>query len=353
VFFTSGTTGRPKAVLSPHRATQRLFTGDTFADFGPGQVMAQTAPAPWDAFAMEVWGMLTTGGTCVLPEDDRLLPDDLRDLVTEAGVNQLWLTSSLFNLFVDEDIDSFVGVRRVITGGERLSVDHVRRFLTRHPDIALVNGYGPVESCVFATTHAVTLADCQLPDGIPIGRPVPGTEVYVLHGDVPAEQGRTGEICVVGDGLALRYLDEDAPASFVTMTLADHPVLVYRTGDLGRFDEHGVLRFAGRADRQVKVAGHRIEPADIESVVRALPGVRDCAVLPVPGPDGDYERLAMFYTADPTAQDPTALRQLLTAALPAYQVPGMIRNLAELPRTSNGKLDRRVLLAMTDPTPVT
>ncbi len=346
VFFTSGTTGRPKAVISPHRATLRLFGGRSFAEFGPGRVMPQAAPVPWDAFALEVWGMLATGGTCVVPEDDRLLPDELRNLVERHGVDQVWLTSSLFNLFVDEDLDAFDGLRRVLTGGERLSCDHVRRFLVHHPGIEVVNGYGPVESCVFATTHAISRADCDLPGGIPLGRPVPGTGVLVLEGEAPLPRGRTGEICLTGTGLALGYLGADpAAASFATWTENGQAIPLYRTGDLGLFDADGVLHYRGRADRQVKVAGHRIEPAEIETAARRLPGVRDCAVLPLAGDDGAFDRLALFYTAAPGTAPPPTVRRQLTDRLPRHLVPAQIELLPALPRTSHGKLDRRALLS--------
>ncbi|MER5968939.1 amino acid adenylation domain-containing protein [Streptomyces sp. NPDC002055] len=345
VFFTSGTTGTPKGVLSPHRATLRLFSGPTFADFGPGRVMPQAAPVPWDAFGLELWGMLTTGGCSVIVDRDQLFPDDLRDLVKSAAVDTLWLTASLFNLFVDEDLDSFTGVRQVMTGGERLSVPHVRAFLQRFPQTALLNGYGPVESCVFVTTRAVRPADCGLPGGIPVGRPVPGTAVHLLHGTASVPADEQGEICVAGDGLALGYLGDPAATAerFVTVRFDGVPTRLYRTGDLGRLDEAGVLHFVGRADRQVKISGYRVEPAEIEATALTLPGVRECAVVPVPGPDGTVDRLALFYTADAEAEEPGRIRDALAARLPHYMVPPTVRRTAGLPRTANGKLDRAAL----------
>ncbi|MBD0420461.1 amino acid adenylation domain-containing protein [Streptomyces sp. TRM S81-3] len=354
VFFTSGTTGVPKGVLSPHRATTRLFPPDgaTFADFGPGRVVLQAAPAPWDAFSLELWGPLTSGGTCAIAPGDHLLPDTLTDLVARAGVDTVWLTSALFNLFVDEDTPDrpcFAGIRQVLTGGERMSPAHAGRFLARHPGTVLINGYGPVESCVFATTHRVTAADCARPDGVPVGVPVPGTTVHILDGDRPAAPGEPGEICLAGDGLALGYLDdaEATAASFTTHLLDGTPLRLYRTGDLGVMDTDGTLHFRGRTDRQVKIAGHRVEPDEIETVARRVPGVRDAAVVPVPAPAGGYERLALFYTSndrdDPS--HPAVVRRALAARLPGPLVPRTVRRCASLPTTANGKLDRRALPA--------
>ncbi|MFJ4622339.1 amino acid adenylation domain-containing protein [Streptomyces sp. NPDC088812] len=358
VFFTSGTTGVPKGVLSPHRATTRLFGSGGFASFGPGRVMLQAAPASWDAFALEVWSMLTTGGTTVIAETDYPMPRTLRALVARHGVDTVWLTASLFNLFVDEDPGCFTGVAQVLTGGERLSVRHVRAFLAAHPGTSLVNGYGPVESCVFATTHRVRPDDCDLPAGIPVGRPVPRTRVLVLDGDRPVPTGATGEICVTGEGLALGYLgDPDATAAaFVTLPVDGVGTRVYRTGDLGSLDHDGVLHYRGRRDLQVKVAGHRLEPGDVEAHAREVPGVRDCAAVPVAGPDGTYTTTALFCTPDPAhgpAPEPAALRAALARRLPAPMVPARVFVLATLPYTSQGKPDRAALTraATRQPTP--
>ncbi|MEV8319581.1 AMP-binding protein [Streptomyces sp. NPDC059900] len=340
VFFTSGTTGPPKAVLSPHRATTRLFTAqEPLAGLAPGAVMGQCAPVAWDAFSLEVWGPLTTGATCVPAPTDLLMPDDLRDLITLHGVDTMWLTSSVFNLFVDEDPDVFAGLRLLMTGGEALSPRHVRTFLTRHPGITLLNGYGPVENCVFATTHRIRPADCDLPTGIPLGRPVPGTGIHLLD----------GEICLSGTGLATAYLaDPEATADrFTTAPTADGPRRVYRTGDRGSRDESGLLHFHGRADRQLKIAGHRVEPAGIETTARAVPGIRDCAVVPRSRPGTPPDRLALFYVPHPgVTLPPAGLRQILAAKLPPPSVPSELRPLPALPLTANGKVDHRALKAL-------
>ncbi|MET7765784.1 amino acid adenylation domain-containing protein [Streptomyces sp. NPDC005393] len=365
VFFTSGTTGEPKGVLSPHQATTRLFGPGGLPGFGPGRVMPQLAPVPWDGFTLELWGMLTTGGTSVIADDDYLLPDGLRAMVRAYGVDTSWFTSSLFNFFVDEDIDCFSGMRQVLTGGERLSAAHVRRFLSRHPEVALVNGYGPVESCVFVSTHRVLPVDCSLPEGIPIGRPVAGTEVYLLDGedgDVTAlsgerplpPQGATGEICVAGDGLALGYLGDPAAtaAKFITAAVDGRPVRLYRTGDIGHRDADGLLHFLGRRDRQLKISGHRIEPGEIEAVARRVPGLGECSVVAAPRPDGSgVDQLALIYTVvrDGTAAagpppEPDVVRRSLARLLPHHLVPHIIRRVAALPRTANGKADRAALV---------
>ncbi|WP_330458928.1 AMP-binding protein [Streptomyces sp. NBC_00820] len=350
VFFTSGTSGAPKGVVSPHAATTRLFAADGPLAFGPGTVMLQAAPAPWDAFSLELWGALTTGGTCVTAREDHLLPDTLRQAIEDHGVGTAWLTASLFHLFTEIDPDCFQGLERLYTGGEKLSTAHVGSFLARHPGTRLFNGYGPVESCVFATVHPVSARDCEAEHGVPIGREVPGTAVHVLDADGrPCPAGVVGELCVSGGGLAREYLGDPAltAARFPERTIGGASLRVYRTGDHGLRDTDGVLHFTGRTDRQVKIRGHRIEPEEIEAHAAGLPGIAHCVAVPVPGQLGTYDRLALFYTstADDT-EDSVLLRRSLGRLLPGHAVPDVVQRVDRLPVTANGKVDRARLLTL-------
>ncbi|HEX5402931.1 MAG TPA: AMP-binding protein [Pseudonocardiaceae bacterium] len=356
VFFTSGTTGRPKGVVSPHQAVTRLFGPGRLPGFGTGHATPQAAPQPWDMYAFELWGQLTTGGTTVLVEADHLLPSSLRGLVRTAGVDTLWITTSLFNLFVDEDPDCFAGLGHVLVGGEKLSPQHVRSFLHRHPGIPLRNGYGPVENCMLTTTHVLRTEDCDLPGGLPVGRAVPDSTVLVLDpDDRPCPANEPGEICVAGTGLATRYLgDAELTAEkFPVLELGGAPLRIYRTGDIGLVDDNGVLHFRGRRDRQVKISGYRVEMAEIEVTVGGLPGVRDCVALPLTDSEGRVHRLALFYLTDLDGReesagvdDPLRIRDQLLDLLPGYAVPTIVRGLDRLPITANGKLDRRALVEL-------
>ncbi|MFI5617759.1 AMP-binding protein [Streptomyces sp. NPDC051567] len=345
VFFTSGTTGRPKGVLTPHRATARLLRPGTFARFGTGTVIPLAAALPWDAFSLELWAALLSGGTSLVVDEPYLSGQAIREAVALHGADTLWLTSSLLNMTVDEDPDAFCGLTQVMTGGERLSVPHVRAFLRHHPGIALINGYGPVESTVFATTHRITPADCDRPGGIPVGRPVPGTAVHLAD----------GEICLSGDGLALRYLGDPrlTEEKFPHLPLPDGTsVRVYRTGDLGRLDEDGVLHYLGRADRQIKIRGHRIEPAEVERQIETLlPGVRACRVVPRRDTAGTAEGLIAFCVPTRPGDPLTGAHGLLHTTLVPYQRPEAVISLDSFPLTANGKLDERALLETAPPGP--
>ena len=278
VFLTSGSTGRPKAVLAPHRATVHVLTGQHYADFGPGCRMLQAAPLPWDGLTLELWGPLLNGGAAVLADAEADPAVRLRRHVRRDGVTTVWFTAAVFHALVDDDPGAFAGLRQVLSGGERLSPDHVSRFRRLHPGIRLGNGYGPCETTVFATVHDVT--DDETDDGkaadagdVPLGRPLHGVTVASPSG------AATEEIVVGGGGLSYGYLG-DPRATAAAFVPAPGGLRWYRTGDLGVLDSAGRLRFRGRADRQLKIRGQRLEPEEVEHLLRRTLPVAAAAVTP-------------------------------------------------------------------------
>ncbi|MFH8802244.1 amino acid adenylation domain-containing protein [Streptomyces sp. NPDC017936] len=351
VFFTSGSTGRPKGVVLPHRAFVRTFVDGGYAGFGPGTVMPLLAAPYWDAGALETFGPLMNGGACVVPDEPLITPDGLRALVGEHGVNTLWLTSSLVNLVVDEDPDAFAGVRHLMCGGERLSPAHIAVLLERHPGLRVTNGYGPVESMVFVSTHDVRAADTADPAGIPVGRPVRGTVLAVLDPATrrPVDRGTEGELWVAGDGLALGYLDrpeEDARRFARVQLPGTGTARAYATGDRVRMDDEGRLSYVGRADRQFKIRGHRVEPGEVERRVAALPGVRHAFLVPLRDAHATVTGTVCAYASeDGTPLPEDTLRRAAAAALPAYLRPERFLHLHPVPLGPTGKADLRAVEA--------
>ncbi|MFI6784606.1 amino acid adenylation domain-containing protein [Micromonospora sp. NPDC050276] len=339
IFFTSGSTGTPKGAICPHTALINLLHEPAFASYGKDTVTLQAAALPWDAFALELWGALLNGGCCVLGPAGPLGPDELRTAICRDGVNTLWLTSSLFNVLLDIDLDCFQGARTVMIGGERLSAAHVRRFRRRYPDTVLINGYGPVEATVFATTHRIDdVADGSIE--IPIGRPVPGATLRILdEAGRETPPGHTGELHVSGRGLCLGYLHDPRETALRFVPVDDG--VAYRTGDLVSVSQDGVLHYLGRADRQVKLRGVRIEPGEVEAALRDCRGIADAAVVRRLGPQGQVVDICAWYTGE--AWEPTALRQELLRRLPPPLIPGVFSYLVELPRGASGKIDVREL----------
>ncbi|MFE7610155.1 amino acid adenylation domain-containing protein [Streptomyces celluloflavus] len=347
VMFTSGSTGRPKGVLSPHRAAVRVVLDQEFVEFGPDQVWLQSAPMSWDAFSLELWGALLHGGTCVLHPGSAPDPAVIAELVAAHGVTTLWLSASLFNVLVDEETAVFGSVRQVITGGEAASGAHVAKVQRAFPGLTLVNGYGPVESMVFATARRIRTADTRRPS-VPIGEVLAHTSVHLLDDRMePVPPGLTGELWIGGDGLALGYLDQPALTAERFTASPFHPgQRIYRTGDLARELPDGSLEFIGRADEQVKIRGFRVEPGEVRAALLRHPALADAAITAVRH-GGGPKRLAAYAVPAPGAAAPgaTALRDFLNAVLPSHMVPAAFTTVDRLPLTPSGKLDRSALPA--------
>ncbi|MFL6126552.1 non-ribosomal peptide synthetase, partial [Actinophytocola sp.] len=282
VLFTSGSSGEPKGVVSPHRATVRTFFGQDFIDLGPDQVFLQCAPISWDVLTLELWSALLHGGLCVLAPGQSPDPVVIETLVERHGVTTLWLSAGLFAVIADHHPAVFERVRQVMTGGEAPSVGHVREVRRRYPDLRLVHGYGPVESTVFVTSHQVRPEDGHEHPVIPIGRPLAHTTAHVVDPYLrPVPVGVPGELLTGGAGLAHGYLDRPGltAARFVSDPFGPAGSRLYRTGDLVRWSADGELEFLGRVDDQVKIRGFRIEPGEVEAVLGEHDEVRSAAVV--------------------------------------------------------------------------
>ncbi|KMS77308.1 hypothetical protein ACM01_01360 [Streptomyces viridochromogenes] len=345
VFFTSGSTGTPKGVVAPHRGILRL-AGDDACTVPGRMVTYQAASSAWDAFAWELWTPLVRGGACVLSGGARPTGPRVRAAVAR-GANAMILNTVVFNALVDDDIDCFAGVELLVTGGERHSVSHLTRCRERHPGIRLQHGYGPAENSTYTTMHRVTAEDGA---EIPIGRPVAGTDVWLLdeqHGPVP--DGATGEIVIGGAGLALGYLGMPAETErcFPVLRLDERPRRVYLTGDLARRDAHGRLVFVGRRDRQVKIRGVRIEPAEIEAAIERMEGVRRAAVVALTDATGRATGLGAVVSAEggtrPSAE--TVTKTVAHTFPPAF-VPRHVLVVDRIPRLPNDKVDYDAVRAL-------
>lgn len=345
VTYTSGSTGRPKGVQVTHRGIVRLVHDANYADLDPDQVLLLHAPLAFDASTLEVWGALANGARLAVCPPGATTADELAEVVRRHGVTVLWLTAGLFQHMVETCPEVLADVRQVLAGGDALSPSHVRDALAH--GVALTNGYGPTECTTFSTAlRGVTEADADR--GVPIGTPITDTRVLVVDEDLdPVPTGVPGELLVGGPGLARGYLGRpDLTADrFVPDPAGTVPgARLYRTGDITRRDADGTLSFIGRRDRQVKIRGHRVEPAEVEAALGGLPSVRAAAAAVHPGPDG-HKRLVGYVVleAGHGPLDVATLREQLRRQVPDYLVPGAWAELAALPLTANGKIDRAAL----------
>jgi amino acid adenylation domain-containing protein len=350
VIYTSGSTGQPKGVAMPHRPLANLLAWqlDCWAEQPPARTL-QFASLSFDVAFQELFSTWCSGGALILiDEQDRRDAQALLRVLAEQRVERLFLPFvALQNLCEAADYlgATLPGLREVITAGEQLkATEAIRRFFERHPGCTLVNQYGPTESHV-VTAHKLTGPPEQWPALPPIGRPIANARVYLLDRHRrPVPIGIPGELCIGGVSLADGYLGrpEWTAERFVPDPFAeDTGARVYRTGDLARYRPDGEIEYLGRADHQVKVRGFRVEPGEVESVLREHPAVREALVLT--NEDGGDKRLVAYLVADRASLRPHDLRERLRRSLPDYMIPAAFAFLDAFPLSPNGKVDRAQL----------
>jgi amino acid adenylation domain-containing protein/non-ribosomal peptide synthase protein (TIGR01720 family) len=343
VIYTSGSTGTPKGVAVTHRNAVRLVRGSNFADLGPDQAWLQLSPVSFDLSTLEIWAPLLNGGRLVLFPGRIGSLEEIGRVIAGHGVTSAWLTAGLFHEMVDGNLGGLRPLRQLLAGGDVVSAEHARRVLEAHPGLTLIDGYGPTECATFISTHRMT-DPARIGASVPIGRPVANDRLYVLDAGLrPLPTGAWGDLYAGGAGVSLGYLGrpELTAESFVPDPFGPAGARLYRTGDRARWTPEGVLEFQGRADAQLKVRGFRIEPAEVEAALLAVPGVRRAAVVGA-GPSG-ARSLAAFWVGGAAADE---LRAELRRRLPEAMVPTVWVPVADLPLTRNGKVDRRALAAI-------
>lgn len=346
IMFTSGSTGEPKGVVVPHRAIVRLIDNPNFMRLDASRIFLCLAPLGFDASTLEIWGPLLNGGKCVLYPDQQLpTASGLKIVISTTGVNSMWLTASLFNSILDQDVHSLAGIEEMLTGGEALSVPHVCKALAALKGTQLINGYGPTENTTFTTCFRIPADFSAAERRVPIGVPVSGTQIVIVDQQLrPVPIGVEGELVALGEGLARGYLNKPTLTQerFVEIHATNGPgIRGYRTGDRVVQRVDGLIDYLGRFDDQVKIDGHRIEPGEIERVIGKFPGIKECRVLVRAGPAGQ-KRLAAYVVATSSLQQ-HELRNWLTEMLPAFMVPHYLFLLDALPTNANGKLDKAAL----------
>ncbi len=342
IIYTSGTTGRPKGVMIEHRGIVNFmhpgnneFNRDICAN---GKGIVAVGSICFDISMFELFSTLLNGVPVVFADEDGMNnPDALAHYITENDANILHCTPSRLLAYLDEPSfhEAMRGVDIVLAAGEAFTqplLDALRKATSAR----LYNGYGPTEITIGATVGRIT-------DRITIGSTIAGAQIYLLdqnHRLVPP--GATGEIAVAGYGVARGYLGRPDLTAERFIQLQDGPIAdrVYLTGDFGYALPDGNLAYCGRNDEQVKLRGLRIELKEVERCMESFPGIRQCAVLvrPIDG----REHLCCFYSAA-EPYDVDDLKQYASGFLTRYMVPDLFVFLADLPHTTNGKIDKRAL----------
>jgi amino acid adenylation domain-containing protein len=337
LIYTSGSTGTPKAVIVEHRSVAQLtaWAEATFTDDERDGMLASTSLS-FDLSVFEILVTLALGGRVVLVEDVLALSDpDFRHEI--AFVNSV--PSALSELLRARDLPA--SVHTVALAGEALPSALVDRLYAQQSIRAVWNLYGPSEDTTYSTAHRCMPGERPL-----IGRPLPGTQVYVVDRHLrPVPEGVAGELLLGGLGLARGYLKrpELTAERFRELTFTEGgAVRVYRTGDRARWTEGGLLDYLGRLDDQVKIRGVRVEPGELAQVLREQGSIDDAAVV-VRGEGAEHKLVAYVVGAEGEPPDVASLNAALAARLPAALLPSAIHVLDALPLTPNGKLDRQAL----------
>ncbi len=359
VIYTSGSTGRPKGVVVSHGQVLRLLRStEAEFNFSAADVWTLFHSYAFDFSVWEIWGALLYGGRLVVvPYWVSRSPERFLELLAAEGVTVLNQTPSAFRQLIQTESarPTELALRWVVFGGEALDPSTLSAWVDRHGDAApaLVNMYGITETTVHVTYHRLLEAEVRSGFGSAIGRPLADLRLFVL--DVlgqPVPRGVGGELVVGGAGVARGYLGRAGltAARFVPDAYGGGSGdRLYRSGDLGRWLADGGVEYLGRLDQQVKVRGFRIELGEIEAVLGEHRAVAEVAV--VARRDGDAEGARLVAYVVPAAATvagelgPEQLRAHLEARLPAYMLPAVFVELAALPLTANGKLDRRALPA--------
>ncbi|MEV6347158.1 non-ribosomal peptide synthase/polyketide synthase [Actinoplanes sp. NPDC051851] len=339
VIYTSGSTGMPKGVAVSHASTVNLaHTVVRDHASGTGHRVLQLASPGFDVAVWELLTAVSTGGTLVVARAERPAGDDLLRLLREHRITHVTLPVPVLASLPGGAESELSDLTTVHIGGETCPPELIRRWSVGR---RLINGYGATE-----TTVAATLTAPLTGDEAPIGVPLDGVRVHILDDRLaPVERGEPGELYVAGANVARGYLHR--PGLTSTRFLADPygppGSRMYRTGDIGRQRADGQLEFLRRADDQVKIRGARVEPGELEAVLRRRPGIVAAAVTVHQDTRGDRQLAAYVVPAPEPRLTVAALREQLRALLPSYLVPALIVLLDQLPLTPNGKIDRAAL----------
>jgi len=351
ILFTSGSTGEPKGVIITLGCLEHfvrwMLEEQKFVPLG--ETFLNTAPFSFDLSVMDLYCSLATGGTLFSVGRELMAnPKMLYRALGNSGATTWVSTPSFAQMCLVEEKFSegmLPRIRRFLFCGETLAAQTAARLLERFPRAQVWNMYGPTEATVATTSVPIDLSILEKYSTLPVGRPMPGTDVFVVSDagePLPAQE--RGEIVIAGPNVSPGYLRRPELTAAAFFEQGDRRA--YRTGDQGRFRD-GLLFFEGRMDSQLKISGYRIEVGDVETNLLALPSVIDAVVTPVIK-NGAAQSLAAFVVLSSRNEAShfeltQSLRRQLAERLPVYMLPRKFVFLDAFPLTANGKADRAQL----------
>lgn len=349
MIYTSGTTGRPKGVMCHNRGlVNRIEWMQRRYPIGAGDAILQKTTYTFDVSVWEIiWWSLVGAKVVLLEPGGERDPEMICSAVEKHGITVMHFVPSMLNAFltylsaVPESVEKLRSLKHVFASGEVLKREHASLFYRLLSPgsrrVRLANFYGPTEASI-----DVTAWDClEHQEILPIGKPIDNIRIYIMNGSALCGPGVSGELCITGVGVAggYRNLDELTAKRFVPNPFGSGRM--YLTGDLARWMPDGNIEYLGRLDEQVKIRGFRIEPAEIERVICRMEEIKTAVVTAASDRNGD-KYLCAYIVSDDTV-DVGRFREKLKSELPDYMVPAAVMQLAQLPVTGNGKLNRKAL----------
>ncbi len=345
IIYTSGSTGKPKGTVICHQSVSRVVMDTNYIHISASDKILQLSNYSFDGSVFDIFGALLNGAELVLVKKEEILDiKKLASIISDKEVSIFFVTTALFNLLVSEKLTELTHVKKILFGGELVSVPHVEKALKQLGSDTLIHVYGPTESTVFASYYPINAIDNKL-GTIPIGYPLANTKLYILDKYLkPLPVGVPGDIYIAGDGLSLGYLnaDELTEEKFINNPFSSESKL-YKTGDIGKWLPDGAVVFIGRSDHQVKIRGFRIELGEIEQCISTLETVKEVLVCVKEDENMAKYLCAYYVTNNNSPLSSVQLREYIGSKLPDFMVPARCLQLDKFPLNKNGKIDRTLL----------
>jgi amino acid adenylation domain-containing protein len=353
ILFTSGSTGIPKGVPITH-SNVACFVGWATRYFGisPSDRISGHPPLHFDLSVFDIFGTFAAGAQLhLVPPDLNLLPNRLADFICASELTQWFSVPSLLTYMAKFDAVPPTGLptlKRLLWCGEVLPTPVLMYWMKRLPSVSFTNLYGPTEATIASSHYTVSKCPDDPTEPLPIGTACEGEELLVLDERLqPVNPGKTGDLWIRGVGLSPGYWrdPEKTRAAFLpNPNSGDSADRIYRTGDLAKIGDDGLVYFVGRADSQIKSRGYRIELGEIETHLHALTNLKESAVVAIQTDGFEGATICCAYVPAPSADvTPATLRKELAQNLPAYMLPSRWRAFRVLPKNANGKIDRQQL----------
>lgn len=344
IMYTSGSTGVPKGVVIENKGIVRLVKRTDYIQVNSNDRILGISNPVFDGSTFDIWGSLLNGATLCIPEKDLVLNFQLlaQEIITHE-ISVAFMTTVLFNSLVDSDVLEVGCLRKILFGGEKVSVSHVNKFIKRFGEGKLLHVYGPTENTTFSTCYHVNKSHTYT---VPIGKPIGNTQCYILNENKALQPiGVSGELYVSGLGVAKGYLNkkELTDISFISNPFKEQSNL-YKTGDICKWLPNGNIEFIGRRDSQVKIRGFRIELGEIKQKVIEFGNILETTII-VSNDSNNVKFLSAFVKGNEKVNI-EELKRYLTQKLPDYMIPSHITQVDYMPLTRNGKIDEKKLLSL-------